>query len=106
MHDFVGKWRIKWMETWGQDYVDLVEPGYFEFTEDGLGEFVFGAVKGWVDVRVSTRVPYMEFSWQGVCEGDELCGRGKIEFSTPFKGEGEIFIHNGDESAFIIERKK
>ncbi|WP_186297185.1 hypothetical protein [Shewanella algae] len=49
MHDFVGKWRITWMSNWDQDYVDLVEPGYFEFTDDGLGEFVFGAVKGWVD---------------------------------------------------------
>ena len=105
MHDFVGKWRITWMSNWDQDYVDLVEPGYFEFTDDGLGEFVFGAVKGWVDARVSTRVPYMEFSWQGECEGDYLCGRGKIEFTTPFKGEGEIFIYNGDESEFIIERK-
>jgi len=105
VHDFVGKWRITWMSNWDQDYVDLVEPGYFAFTDDGLGEFVFGAVKGWVDARVSTRVPYMEFSWQGECEGDDLCGRGKIEFTTPFKGEGEIFIHNGDESEFIIERK-
>ena len=59
MHDFVGNWRITWMSNWDQDYVDLVEPGYFKFTDDGLGEFVFGAVKGWVDARVSTLVPYM-----------------------------------------------
>lgn len=105
MHDFLGKWRITWMSNWDQDYVDLVEPGYFKFTEEGLGEFVFGAVTGWLDVRVSKSEPYMEFSWQGECEGDDLCGRGKITFTTPFKGEGELFIHNSDESEFIIERQ-
>jgi hypothetical protein len=105
VHDFVGRWKIKSMTTWPQDYVDLDEPGYFEFTEDGLGQFVFGAVKGWLDVRVSHRTPYLEFSWQGTCEGDDLCGRGKIEFPTPLQGDGEIYIHCGDESGFIIERK-
>jgi len=32
------------MEMWDQDFVDLIEPGYFQFDEDGLGFFVFGAV--------------------------------------------------------------
>ena len=93
------------METWPQDYVDLEEPGYFEFTKDGLGEFVFGAVRGWLDVRVSTRVPMLEYSWQGKCEGDDYCGRGIFEFPTPMQGEGHLFIHCGDESAVKIERE-
>jgi hypothetical protein len=93
------------METWGQDYVDLVEPGYFEFTEDGLGEFVFGAVRGWIDVRVSMRKPFLEYSWQGVSEGDDYCGRGWVEFPTPNNGEGRLFIHCGDESGVKIERE-
>ena len=105
MHDFIGRWRITWMETWDQDYVDLIEPGYFEFTEDGLGSFVFGAVRGFVDVRVSTSRPYLEYSWQGVSEGDDYCGRGWFEFGTPFKGEGRLFIHCGDESGITIERQ-
>jgi len=46
MHEFVGKCKIKWMETWPQDYVDLAVPDYFDLTEDGLGVFVFGAMKG------------------------------------------------------------
>lgn len=37
MSKVVGRWRIKWMEMWDQDFVDLVEPGYFQFDEDGLG---------------------------------------------------------------------
>jgi hypothetical protein len=105
VHDFVGRWRITWMSNWDQDYVDLVEPGYVEFTDDGFGEFVFGAVCGWIDARVSTCESRIEFSWQGECEGDDLCGRGEIEFATPCKGEGQVFIHNSDESKFIIERK-
>ncbi|MEZ5570382.1 MAG: hypothetical protein R3E64_00035 [Halioglobus sp.] len=35
MHDFVGKWRIEWMETWTQEFIDLLEPGYFEFDASG-----------------------------------------------------------------------
>ena len=93
------------METWAQDYVDLIEPGYFAFDDDGLGEFVFGAVRGWLDVRVSIREPRLEYSWQGVSEGDELCGRGWFEFETPLHGEGRLFIHCGDESGVIIGRK-
>jgi hypothetical protein len=93
------------METWDMDMVDMIQPGYLEFTEDGMGEFAFCAVKGWMDVRVSHRTPMLEFSWQGVCEGDELNGRGRIEFPTPDYGEGQIFIHCGDESWFKIERE-
>jgi hypothetical protein len=105
MHEFVGRWRITWMKTWDQNYVNLIEPGYFEFTADGLGEFLFGAVRGWMDVRVDSRTPYLEYSWQGECEGDDYCGRGWFEYPTPNKGEGKIFIHCGDESELTIERE-
>ena len=43
------------METWAQDYVDLVVPGLIEFTyEDDLlmGRFQFGTVSGWLDCRL------------------------------------------------------
>jgi hypothetical protein len=46
MNEFAGRWRITAMEMWDQDYVDLVEPGFFEFGSDGMGSFVFGAVHG------------------------------------------------------------
>lgn len=105
IHHFVGRWRITWMEMWGQDYVDLVEPGYFEFDEENMGQFVFGAVSGWIDARASSRTPLIEYSWQGACEGDDLCGRGWFEFPNPNKGEGMLFIHCGDESGIIIERE-
>ena len=105
MHEFIGRWRIQSMDTWSQEYVDLVEPGYFEFTEDNLGSFVFGVVRGWLDVRVSHRRPFLEYSWQGQSEGDEYCGRGWFEFETPDIGEGRIFLHCSDESGVKIARE-
>ena len=105
MHDFVGKWRIVWMEQWAQEFVDLVQPGYFEFTEDGFGEFAFIAVRGWLDVRVSSQRPLLEYSWEGTDERDPRSGRGWFEFNTPKKGTGVFFFHNGDESEVRIERE-
>ena len=48
------------METWDQNYGDLIKPAYFEFTADSLGCFVFGAVRGFVDAWVSAGRPYLE----------------------------------------------
>lgn len=103
MHDFVGKWRITEMEMWSQEIVDMNELGCFEFYENNQGRLVFCAVEGWLDVRVSHRIPEMEFSLEGTDASRPVSGRGKIEFETPFIGRGKLFIHNGDESTFTIE---
>jgi len=92
------------METWPQDYVDLEVFGFFEFSEDGLGSFQFGAVRGWLDVRVSSRIPMLEFSWQGEDAGRDCSGRGLFDFPDPDHGEGRLFIHCGEESGVRIER--
>jgi len=92
------------MEQWSQDMVDLVEEGYFYFDEDDQGQFVFCAVEGNMDVVVNTRVPELEFSWEGTDDTRTVSDRGKIEFPTPFEGEGIIYIHNGDNSTFTIKR--
>jgi len=52
MKEIAGRWRITAMDTWDQDYVDLIEPGFFAFDYNGMGSFVFGAVRGWLDTRV------------------------------------------------------
>ncbi len=44
-----GRWRIVEMETWDQDYVDLVTVGNFTFGKDGMGNFEFGAIKAEID---------------------------------------------------------
>jgi len=104
MNEFVGKWRITEMEQWLQKDVDIVEDGYFEFLDNNQGQFAFCVVEGHMNVVVNTRMPELEFSWEGTDESDPVCGRGKIEFPTPFKGEGIIYFHNGDSSTFSIKR--
>jgi len=93
------------MEVWDQEYVDLVEPGVFEFEKNSQGRFVFGTVSGWLDVRASPNENLIEFSWQGQSDGDDACGRGWFRFPTANRGEGKLFIHNGDESGVLIERE-
>ncbi|MDT8409834.1 MAG: hypothetical protein RQ741_09575 [Wenzhouxiangellaceae bacterium] len=104
MDKFRGRWGIRWMETWDQDLVDLIAPGYFLFDEDELGFFMFGAVEGQLDYRVSGDGTRVEFSWSGHDDGDEKSGRGWFELSSSATAKGQFFIHCGDESAVVIEK--
>jgi hypothetical protein len=74
----IGRWRITEMDNWDQEAVDLVEPGFIEFDEEGLGGLGFIAVTGELDCRDADRDgrPGVEFSWQGFDEGDDVSGRG------------------------------
>ncbi len=94
---FAGRWRIAWMEMWGQDFVDMEVPGHFTFGEDGGGEFQFGLVNGWMDCRVEG--DRVDFSWEGNDEMDEASGRGYARI-VPEGISGRILFHQGDESDF------
>ena len=100
-----GSWRIIWMETWDQDFVDLIEPGHFRFDDNDLGYFIFGAVEGQLDYRLSEVGKRIEFSWSGNDDGRLKSGRGWFEFSSASKAKGRFFIHCGDESAVEIQRQ-
>jgi hypothetical protein len=100
----VGRWRITWMEMWDQYFVDLIEPGHFRFDENGLGYFVFGAVEGQIDYRLSDDGQRIEFSWSGNDEGDEKSGRGWFQLVSPGTAKGRFYIHCGDESAVEISK--
>ncbi|HSR82763.1 MAG TPA: hypothetical protein VLM11_01100, partial [Streptosporangiaceae bacterium] len=67
-----GRWRITEMDNWDQEAVDLVQPGFIEFDDDGLGSLGFIVVTGELDCRDAERdgEPGIEFSWQGSDEGD------------------------------------
>lgn len=104
---FEGRWRIVSMSQWEQDFVDEEETGYFEFDEQGGGEFHFGYVHGQMDCRPTTRdgVPAVEWSWDGNDEMDAAQGRGW----AIIKGNelhGMIFFHQGDDSEFIAKKSK
>jgi hypothetical protein len=55
------------MDLWDQEAIDLVVPGFIEFSDDGTGEFGFIAVRGWMACRPGERGgrASVEFSWQG-----------------------------------------
>ena len=104
---YIGKWKITQMETWGQDYVDLVVPGYVEFDADESGSFQFGTVRGWADCRIETfnDEEVIAFSWEGMNDTDTACGRGwAILVGDGEKLYGRIFIHNSDDSNFHAEK--
>ena len=102
---FVGPWRIVEMELWDRDYIDLEGPAHITFDSSRMGSFQFGAVRGWIDYRVSSdnSVPKVEFSWEGTNDADATCGRGWATIADD-KLVGRLFFHNGDDSAFIAER--
>ena len=104
MHEFVGKWRITHMDLWSPKMVDLLEAGHFQFYAHGQGHFIFSTIKGRLDVRINSLTAEIEFSWEGEGQKGRLSGRGKIEFVSPYEGQGTIYIHNSDQSAFTVKR--
>jgi hypothetical protein len=103
--DFIGTWRIVEMELWDRDVLDLVEPSSLTLAKGGQGRIAFIAVEAWIDYRVVVRdgLPAIEFSFQGMDEGDEVTGRAW----AVLEGErlrGRLFFHMGDDSSFVAER--
>jgi hypothetical protein len=100
-----GRWRIVAMSGWDPDAIDLVEPGFIEFTRDGSGQFGFIAVRGWLDCGSVERNgrPGVEFTWEGVDEGDQVSGRGWAALVDDETLEGHLFFHLGDDSSFRAE---
>ena len=101
-----GYWRIAEMELWDTEYIDLVVPGFIEFSGDGMGGFQFGTVRGWLDGRFSGRpaTARVDFSWEGENDNDPGSGRGWAELRGN-RLEGRLYIHGGDDSAFVALRR-
>jgi hypothetical protein len=93
------------MSQWGREDIDLIEPAFIEFDEDGAGEFGFIAVRGQVDYRAVDRDGRagVEFTWEGDDEGDPVSGRGWATLVDEAFVEGCLFFHLGDESSFRAE---
>jgi hypothetical protein len=104
---FHGSWRIVHMDEWTEEYLDLIETARITIDKRGQGEFLFGAVKGWLDCRFMERdgLPFVEFSWEGSSEGDNVCGRGWASLQPDGSIEGHLFIHPSDDSAFVAKPK-
>ena len=104
-NSFAGRWRIISMEQWAQDFVDEEEEGYFDFSDEGQGEFHFGYVHGQMDCRLTTRdgAPAIEWTWDGNDEMEAAHGRGWAVVKDD-KLHGMIFFHLGDDSGFVAKR--
>ncbi|WAL64707.1 hypothetical protein ORV05_27655 [Amycolatopsis cynarae] len=105
MVPLIGRWRIVAMSGWDQDAIDLVEPAFIKFNRDRTGQFGFIAVQGWLDCRPADRDgrPGVEFTWEGVDEGDQVSGRGWASLVHDALVEGHLFFHLGDDSSFRAE---
>ena len=101
-HPLLGKWRIIEMELWDSDFLDLVEPAYITFDQQGGGEFVFGAVQGSLHCRYGPNS--VRFTWEGSDEMDPASGAGDAELDENGLLTGELRFHNGDDSTFKARR--
>lgn len=98
----IGRWRIVEMSGWDREAIDLTEPGFIEFAGVGTGHLGFIAVRGWLDCRPAERDgrSAVDFTWEGVDEGDQVSGRGWAALVDHESIEGHLFFHLGDDSSF------
>jgi hypothetical protein len=103
---FLGDWRIIETELWDIEDLDLVTAATISLNSNHEGRLAFIAVEAQLDYRVVLRggLPAIEFSFQGFDEGDEVMGRGWAVLESE-RLSGRLFFHQGDDSAFIAERK-
>jgi hypothetical protein len=102
---FAGRWRITEMDEW--DEIDLLGSAHIAFTGKDSGELAFIAIEADLDVRYGARdgAACAEFSWEGFDDGSPSSGRGCAAFGTAGRLVGHIFVHKGDDSAFVAERE-
>ena len=106
MDQLAGRWRIVAMELWDADAIDLVGPGFIEFALGRSGRLAFIAVDGELDCREGVRDgrACVEFTWEGIDEGDPVSGRGWAVLTGEDTLEGRILFHLGDDSDFQATR--
>lgn len=98
----LGRWRIVEADLWDRAYLDLVEPAYVHFHDDGHGEFAFGAVSGGMDLEYAHSAIF--FTWDGSDEMDEVSGSGVAELQDDGILEIDLAFHHGDEALLKAER--
>jgi hypothetical protein len=101
----MGRWRIVEMDMGDRDAIDLLEPSFIEFAGEGTGQFGFIALRGWMHCRSTEREgrTSVEFSPDGVDEGERVSGRGWAAVVDDLTLKGHLFIHRGDDSGFRAE---
>jgi hypothetical protein len=101
--EFLGRWRITGSDVWGSDALDLAGPAHITFVDALLGDFQMIAIEGGLDCRFSGN--RVAFSWVGDDDGEASSGRGWAEVLQDGTLRGRMFIHQGDDSAFVAVRE-
>jgi hypothetical protein len=107
-NSLVGSWRIVEMEMCERNDIDEQGPARIQFNRDGTGELRFLLVQGGIDCHFEMRdgSAFVEFSWSGLSEMDEACGRGWAELESDSRLKRHVFFHLGDDSAFAAVRQR
>ena len=98
----IGRWRVVEADLWDRDYLDLVEPAYVTFGQDGRGEFAFGAINATMELEYARR--FIFFSWAGFDEGDEMTGSGSADLAEDGILEIELSFDDGDDAVLKARR--
>lgn len=98
----LGKWRIVETDRWGSDYLDMQEPAYIRFDENGRGKLVFGLVEA--SLECAPAVTTIFFSFEGSDELTPISGSGSAELTDDGTLDGEIRFHHGEEAQFTARR--
>lgn len=104
---FTGRWRIVIADGWPESELDFLGEAFIEFAEEGkTGSFQLVAFSGEIDHRLVEREEgyAIEWSWEGTNDDDTACGRGVATIDGDAL-HGRLFIHRGDDSAFVAVRK-
>ncbi len=106
MKEYIGTWRIKEMDQWDMDYIDMESPGRIIIDKNGQGEIHFGAVDIEIDCRLepNEKSGHLGFSFEGNDEGDPVSGRGWALVDGE-EMTGHLFFHLGDDSGFKAKRQ-
>ena len=103
--DPTGRWRIREMDLWDREALDLVDPAFIEFSPDHTGSFGFIAISGWIDWRgAAPSRSGVEFTWEGTDDGDQVSGRGWAALQDDDLLRGHLYFHLGGDSGFLAER--
>ncbi len=98
----IGRWRIVEADLWEADHLDLVEPAYISFRNDGRGEIAFGALNAALDCEYARTIIF--FTWAGFDEMDELTGSGNAELNDDGTIDIEFSYHLGDQAQLNARR--
>jgi hypothetical protein len=90
------------MEDFDDAYINAEEKAFVRFDPNGMGEFHFGYVHGYMDCRSGQRdgKTAVEWSWDGNDEHHPAFGRGWAVLQDDSSLEGVICFHQSDEFPF------